>query len=102
MKLTIDNMQYEIIGNDIGSAFSFIKQKRNEKLQTSDWTQMPDVVLSNKEEWATYRQELRDYVDTNRAAIEQQYFAGDINITFPAQPINTATEEVVQPTPTQV
>ena len=31
-------------------------------LVQSDWTQLPDVPLSNekKAEWATYRQELRD------------------------------------------
>jgi len=26
----------------------------------SDWTQMPDVLFSNKEAWASYRQALRD------------------------------------------
>lgn len=36
---------------------------RNELLQASDWTQMPDSPLSNskKAEWATYRQKLRDF-----------------------------------------
>jgi hypothetical protein len=29
-------------------------------LSISDWTQIPDVVLTNKTEWATYRQALRD------------------------------------------
>jgi hypothetical protein len=29
-------------------------------LSISDWTQMPDVALANKTEWATYRQALRD------------------------------------------
>lgn len=100
MKLIIDNVPYETIGNDIGSVFMFIKQKRNEKLQASDWTQMPDVNIPNKIDWANYRQDLRDYVDTNRAAIEEQYFAGNVNITFPTQPINIA-ENVAQPTPTQ-
>ena len=36
---------------------------RNELLQASDWTQMPDSPLPNskKAEWATYRQKLRDF-----------------------------------------
>lgn len=29
-------------------------------LASSDWTQMPDVELSTKTQWAAYRQELRD------------------------------------------
>jgi hypothetical protein len=33
---------------------------RQAYLSYSDWTQMPDVVLANKTEWATYRQALRD------------------------------------------
>ena len=37
-----------------------IKQKRNKLLQDSDWTQLPDVKLTNKEVWAIYRQQLRD------------------------------------------
>jgi len=34
--------------------------KRGRLLKESDWTQLPDVPLTNKTEWATYRQELRD------------------------------------------
>jgi hypothetical protein len=37
-----------------------VKSQRNKLLADSDWTQLPDVTLSNKTEWATYRQELRD------------------------------------------
>lgn len=37
-----------------------VKAKRGSLLESSDWTQMPDVILSNKEAWATYRQQLRD------------------------------------------
>ena len=34
--------------------------ERRKKLVASDWTQLPDVPLTTKEVWATYRQELRD------------------------------------------
>lgn len=37
-----------------------IQVKRNQLLKESDWTQLPDVPLSTKEQWATYRQALRD------------------------------------------
>jgi hypothetical protein len=47
---------------DINNAalINFIKQKRNDLLLESDWTQLPDVPLTTKEAWATYRQALRD------------------------------------------
>ena len=37
-----------------------VLMERQAQLNYSDWTQMPDVVLANKTEWATYRQLLRD------------------------------------------
>lgn len=37
-----------------------VKGQRNSLLASSDWTQMPDVEISTKVAWATYRQELRD------------------------------------------
>ena len=33
---------------------------RDSKLSSSDWTQLPDVDLANKWDWAVYRQQLRD------------------------------------------
>ena len=41
------------------------KYARDEKLKSSDWTQMPDSPLSDsdKASWATYRQALRDLPD---------------------------------------
>jgi hypothetical protein len=44
---------------DIG-VLNEAKTKRNRLLYESDWTQLPDVTLSNKAAWATYRQALRD------------------------------------------
>jgi hypothetical protein len=42
--------------------FGFIRSERNGKLGGSDWTQLPDAALGahTAEEWAAYRQELRD------------------------------------------
>jgi hypothetical protein len=36
------------------------REKRNQLLKDSDWTQMPDYSGANKADWATYRQLLRD------------------------------------------
>ena len=42
--------------------FPIIRNMRNGLLEESDWTQLNDSPLSDlkKQEWATYRQELRD------------------------------------------
>jgi len=38
----------------------YIKAWRKVDLASCDWTQLPDVDLSNKLEWTAYRQNLRD------------------------------------------
>ena len=47
----------------------YIRSKRANLLSSSDWTQMPDSPLSDskKQEWAVYRQALRDMPDTTTA-----------------------------------
>lgn len=65
------------------TTMQYLRDKRNQKLLISDWTQMPDSPLteSKKQEWATYRQQLRDlpesYTDDNDIA----------DIIFPSKPI---------------
>ena len=46
--------------------WSAVRSMRNTKLTESDWTQMPDVPLSEevKARWAVYRQALRDFPGT--------------------------------------
>ena len=43
--------------------FTMVRMERNSKLSQSDWTQLTDATLGahTAEEWATYRQALRDY-----------------------------------------
>ncbi len=57
-----------------------IRNKRNELLKESDWTQLPDVNIS-KEEWVTYRQALRDITDS--LEIE---FGKELEDYFPTSP----------------
>jgi len=45
---------------DVLQQWNFVKSERNQLLQSSDWTQLPDVPLSTKENWGAYRQALRD------------------------------------------
>lgn len=46
-------------------AWNLIRQERNRLLAASDWTQMADSPLSTEEQedWAIYRQALRDITD---------------------------------------
>ena len=53
-----------------------IRQKRNELLMQCDWTQLPDVPLTTKEAWASYRGALRDIT------LQPDPF----NITWPQSP----------------
>ena len=67
----VDN--YKIIdGSPIEQSIDFwitIRLQRNELLKQSDWTQVNDCPLSDskKQEWATYRQSLRDLPSTNQS-----------------------------------
>lgn len=64
------------------TTMQYLRDKRNQKLLISDWTQMPDSPLtdSKKQEWATYRQQLRDLPGeyTDKAEIT--------DIVFPTKP----------------
>ena len=52
-----ENEQWE---PDATLAAQLATSKRAQLLQSSDWTQLPDVPLATKEAWAVYRQALRD------------------------------------------
>jgi len=43
--------------------FNTIRDKRNDLLNKSDWTQVPDASV-DREAWAEYRQLLRDFPET--------------------------------------
>ena len=54
------------MAEDADKDFTKIRASRNQRLVGSDWTQGADSPLTDakKTEWATYRQELRDYPST--------------------------------------
>lgn len=57
----VDKTQ-EDIDREIQAQWANIRATRDAKLKESDWTQLPDVPLTEekKVEWVTYRQALRD------------------------------------------
>ena len=58
--------------------YQCIRSWRNRELAASDWTQLPDVDLANKWDWAVYRQELRDMMNKGVPPKE---------IVFPTPPV---------------
>ena len=56
--------------------WSEVRLNRDVLLKGSDWTQLPDVPITTKEAWATYRQALRDV--TNQS--------DPFNIVWPTAP----------------
>ena len=44
----------------LNQKWNIVRQKRDKLLGFSDWTQLSDVSLANKQAWTTYRQALRD------------------------------------------
>lgn len=68
----------EEIAANTESQWAKVRSQRDSLLSSCDWTQLPDVTLSNKTEWITYRQELRDITSQ-----EDPY-----NIVWPINPNN--------------
>lgn len=59
--------------------FEALRSHRDHLLNASDWTQLPNGPLTDtkKQEWATYRQELRDLPDDT---------TDPLNVTWPTPP----------------
>jgi len=66
-----------------------LRMWRNRLLAESDWTQMPDSPLtdSQKTQWATYRQSLRDMTDTySTVPLTDKGVMDETQITWPTKP----------------
>lgn len=48
---------------NLGAAWASVRLERDAKLAASDWTQLPDVPITNRSSWVAYRQALRDVTD---------------------------------------
>lgn len=66
-----------------------LRMWRDRLLAESDWTQMPDSPLtdSQKTQWATYRQSLRDMTDTySTVPLTDKGVMDETQITWPTKP----------------
>lgn len=65
---TVDRLGGELVFESTLPKAGFGKRvaaltRRQQLLESSDWTQLPDVPISTKNSWAGYRQALRDITD---------------------------------------
>ena len=66
-----------------------LRMERDRLLAESDWTQMPDSPLtdSQKTQWATYRQSLRDMTDTySTVPLDKKGYMDWEKVTWPTKP----------------
>lgn len=75
---TIQSATAEEIAERTASLADSIRTERNAKLSASDWTQLPDVNIATKSDWAVYRQALRDLT-------AQPGFP--VTVTWPTEPV---------------
>jgi len=68
----------EVQGGKDAEQWKIVRWQRDRKLSVCDWTVLPDVPITTekREEWETYRQELRDVTDQS----------DPFNITWPTPP----------------
>jgi hypothetical protein len=59
---TVTDATPEEIADRLSEQWQFVREQRDSRLQSCDWTQLPDVPLTQeqKAEWVSYRQALRD------------------------------------------
>ena len=63
--IAVESLTASEIEANTESQWAKIRKQRDSLLQSCDWTQLPDVNIPNKADWAAYRQALRDI--TNQA-----------------------------------
>jgi hypothetical protein len=71
-----------------------IRLKRNQLLSESDWTQLVDAPVGNKNEWNYYRQELRDI--TNNPNIDTLVWPVKPLVIKPLPPPEITTSDNIQ------
>ena len=74
--IAVEPLTREEIEANTESQWAKIRKQRDSLLQSCDWTQLPDVNIPNKADWAAYRQALRDI--TNQS--------DPYNIVWPSDP----------------
>jgi len=66
---------------DNAEPMKVLRKKRNNLLESTDWTQQPDLPEATRTKWQSYRQELRD-LPANQTPSDDSLS----NITWPTKP----------------
>ncbi len=71
-----------------------VREARQPKLDSSDWTQLADSPLdeSDKSEWAEWRQELRDITDESLEDLKKLLDSKDESVTWAKSPAEKEQE----------
>lgn len=83
----ITTEEFKVRFDEVDSKYSIrkLRTERNRLLAETDWTQNADVILSNIDEWKSYRQALRDLTQTQPNMTTD--LAGNlIGVVFPKKP----------------
>ena len=81
---TEKEIQAKIQELEAAEPMRLLRLERNQKLAETDWRMVEDYPMSNKLEWKTYRQALRDLPATANPQLDSQ---GNLtNVTWPEIP----------------
>lgn len=61
--IAVEPLTPEEIEQNTQSQWAKVRSQRDSLLSSCDWTQLPDVNIPDKADWAAYRQSLRDITD---------------------------------------
>ena len=87
-KPTESEITNKIAELDAGEAKNLLRKDRNRLLTDCDWTRLDDNGLSSSEktEWATYRQALRDLPATQNPTLDSFYELNFSSVNWPTKP----------------
>ena len=83
-KPTEKEIQEKTLELESAEPMRLLRLERNQKLAETDWRMVEDYPMTNKLDWKTYRQALRDLPATAEPQLDSQ---GNVkNITWPEEP----------------
>ena len=71
---------------DAAEPMKLLREERDVRLLSTDWTQNPDVPDATKTKWQTYRQSLRDLPSTSDPKLNSGYHLDLTSVTWPTKP----------------
>ena len=77
-------LKYDEVEKDY--SINKLRLERNVLLKESDWVMVTDYNPPNKDDWVTYRQELRDMPET-LPSVETDLAGNLIDVIFPVKPV---------------